>query len=214
MFTIDLLKGQGVPLKSSPGGIAIIVVTVAVPIIVAVIMFSFYLDDKASASISEQEIVRCQTEIDKLSGAVELYKSLEKEKILYGDCLSEVKSSISRYIQWSPVLVTMVENMPDSVILTGLEVRQDSVRKKVPKPDNPQEMIEKSIPRKVLLMNVSGNLKTHNCGKAVMDFQDSLRSSDFLGPMLESIRYSQESETLKGQDVASYEITCVFKENL
>ncbi len=213
MFTIDLLKGQGVPLKSSPGGIAIIALTVAVPIIGAIILFSFYLEDKAHASISKQEIARCQTEIEKLSGAVELYESLEKEKILYGDCLSEVKSSISRYIQWSPVLVTMVENMPDSVMLIELEVRQDSVRKKVPKPENPQEMVEKNIPIRVLLMSVSGNPK-YNCGKAVMDFQDSLRSSAFLGPKLESIGYSQESEKLEGQDVASYEIKCVFKESL
>lgn len=213
MFTIDLLKGQGVPLKSSPGGIAIIAVTVAVPIIVAIILFGFYLEDKAHASISQREIARCQTEIDKLSDAVELYKSLEKEKTLYGDCLTEVKSSISSYIQWSPVLVTMVENMPDSVMLTGLEARQESVRKKVPKPENPQEMVEKNIPIKILVMSVSGNPK-YNCGKAVMDFQDSLRSSAFLGPKLESIGYSQESETLEGQDVASYEIKCVFKEGL
>jgi Tfp pilus assembly protein PilN len=213
MFTIDLLKGQGVPLKSSPVGLAIIAVTVAVPFIVAVIMFSLYLDDKASASVLKQEIARCEKEIDKLSDAVETYESLEKDKALYGSCLAEVKSSLGRYIQWSPVLVTMVKNLPESVVLTGLEVRKDTVRKKVPKAGNPDVMVEKNIPKKILLMNVSGNPK-HNCGKAVMDFQDSLRSSDFLGPRLESIGFSQESETLKGQDVASYEIKCVFKETL
>lgn len=213
MFTIDLLKGQGVPLKSSPGGLAIIAATVAVPIIVAVIMFTVYLEGKSQASISKQEIDRCQKEIEKLSDAVKLYDSLEKEKILYGSCLSEVNTSIGRYIQWSPVLVTVVENMPDSVMLTGLEVSHETIRKKVPKPGNPEEMIEKTTAKKILLMNVSGNPK-NNCGKAVMDFQDSLRSSDFLGPKLESIGFSQQSETLKGQDVASYEIKCVFKESL
>ncbi|MBC8470593.1 MAG: hypothetical protein H8D56_14070 [Planctomycetes bacterium] len=213
MFTIDLLKGQGVPLKSSPGGIAITAFTIAVPLYVLIIAFGFYANGKTYMSINQQEIVRCQSEIKKLSGAVGLQESLEKEKILYSDCLSEVKSSISKYIQWSPVLVTIVENMPGSVMLTALEVKQESVRKKVPKPDNPQEMVEQSIPIKVLLMSVSGNPK-YDCGKAVMDFQDSLRSSDFLGPKLESIGYSQKSETLKGQDVASYEIKCVFKETL
>lgn len=213
MFTIDLLKGQGVPLKSSPGGLAIIAATVTVPIIIAVVMFTIYLEDKAKASITEQEISRCQKEIDQLSDAVKLYESLEKEKILYGNCLSEVNTSIGRYIQWSPVLVTVVENLPESVMLTGLEVRHDTIRKKVPKAANPEEMIEKTFSKKILLMTVSGNPK-NNCGKAVMDFQDSLRSSDFLGPKLESIGFSQESETLKGQDVASYEIKCVFKESL
>ncbi|NQT02477.1 MAG: hypothetical protein HQ580_10665 [Planctomycetes bacterium] len=213
MFTIDLLKGQGVPMKSSPTGIAIAAVTIAVPIVVAITMFGFYLNDKTAASIGEQEIVRYQSEIDNLSGAVELQESLEKEKIFYGDCLSEVKSSIGRYIQWSPVLVTLVENLPSSIMFTALEVKQNSVRKKVPRPENPEEMVEMNVPVRVLQMSVSGNPQD-NCGEAVMGFQDSLRSSAFLGPKLENIGYSQESEKLEGQDVASYEINCAFKESL
>jgi Tfp pilus assembly protein PilN len=213
MFTIDLLKGQGIPMKSSPGGIAIAAVTVAVPMTIAIIMFGFYLNNGTRVSIKEQEIVRCQAEIDKLSGAVELQKSLEKEKITYANYLSEVKSSISRYIQWSPVLVTLVENMPDSVMLTELEVKQHSVRKKVPKKDNPQEMIEKNVPVRILQMSVSGSPQ-HDCDKAVRDFRNRLRSSAFLGPKLENIGVSQESETLEGRDVASYEIECVFKMRL
>ena len=210
MFTIDLLKGQGVPLKSSPEGIAIVAISAIVPIIVAITMFGFYLDDKAQASISEQEIFRCQSEIDKLSDAVKLQESLEREKIHYGNCLSEVKSSIGKYTQWSAILVTLVENMPNSVMLTGLEVRQDSVRKKVPNPDNPQEMIDGSVPVKILRMSISGGPK-YDCNKEVRDFQDQLQSSDFLRSMLENIVVSRESETLEGRDVASYEIDCVFK---
>lgn len=213
MFKIDLLKGQGIPMKSSPGGIAIAAVTVAVPMTIAIIMFGFYLNDRTYASIKEQEIVRCQAEIDKLSGAVEQQGLLEKEKITYSNCLSEVKSSVSRYIQWSPVLVTLVENMPDSVMLTELEVKQHSVRKMVPKKDNPQEMIEKNIPVRILLMSVSGSPQ-NDCDKAVRDFRNQLRSSAFLGPKLENIGVSQESETLEGRDVASYEIECVFKTRL
>ena len=210
MFTIDLLKGQCIPMKSSPGGIAIAVVTIVAPMTIAIIMFGFYLNNGTQVSIKEQEIVRYQAEIDKLSDAVELQDSLEKEKNVYNNYLSEVKSSLSRYIQWSRVLVTLVENMPDSVMLTALEVKQGSVRKEVPKKDNPQEMVEKNVPVRILQMSVSGSPQ-YDCGKAVMDFQDSLRSSVFLGPKLESIGYSQES---KGQDVTSYEIECVFKTRL
>ncbi len=213
MFTIDLLKGQGIPMKSSPGGIAIAGVTVAVPMTIAIIMFGFYLNNRTYVSIKEREIVRCQAEIDKLSDAVELQNSLEKKKIVYGNCLSEVKSSIGKYIQWSPVLVTIVENMPDSVMLTALEVKQNSVRKKVPKKDNPQEMIEKTFPVKILQMSVSGS-PGYDCDKVVRDFRNHLRSSAFLGPKLENIGVSQESEMLEGRDVASYEIECVFKTRL
>ena len=213
MFKIDLLKGQGVPMKSSPGGIAIAAVTIAVPLYVFIIAFGFYVNGKTYMSVKKQEIARCQSVIDNLSDAVELLESLEKEKTAYGARLLEVKSSINRYIQWSPVLVTLVENMPNSVMLTGLEVKQHSVRKKVPKKDNPQEMIEKNVPVKILRMSVSGSPQ-YNCDKAVKDFRDSLLSSAFLGPRLENIGVSQESETLEGRDIASYEIDCVFKARL
>ena len=213
MFKIDLLKGQGLPLKSSPGGIAIVAVTIAVPLYILIMMFGFHVNDKTYMSIREQEIGRCQSGIDKLSDAVKLQESLEKEKILYDACLAEVKSSVGKYVQWSPVLVTLVENMPNSVMLTELEVRQDSVRRKVPKPDNPQEMIEASVPVNILRMSISGGPQ-YDCNKEVRDFQDRLQSSTFLGPKLENIVVSRESETLKGRDVASYEIDCVFKPRL
>jgi Tfp pilus assembly protein PilN len=213
MFTIDLLKGQGVPLKSSPGGIAIIAITIAIPLYVLIMMFGFYVNDSTYMSIKEQEIARCQSEIEKLSGAVKLYESLEKDKILYNSCLSEVRSSIDKFIQWSPVLVTLVENMPNSVMLTELEVREDSVRRKVPKKDNPQEIVDDNVPVKVLRMTISGG-RQYDCNDEVKDFQDRLQSSAFLGPQLENIVVSRESETLKGRDVASYEIECVFKPRL
>jgi len=213
MFKIDLLKGQGLPLKSSPGGIAIVAVTISVPLWILIMMFGFHVDDKTYMSIREQEIGRYQSGIDKLSDAVKQHKSLEKDKVLYDACLAEVKSSIGKYVQWSPVLVTLVENMPNSVMLTELEVRQDSVRRKVPKPDNPQEMIESSVPFNILHMSISGGPQ-YDCNKEVRDFQDRLQTSAFLGPKLENIVVSRESETLKGQDVASYEIDCVFKPRL
>jgi hypothetical protein len=210
MFTIDLLKGQGVPMKSSPAGIAIAAVTVVVPLIVAIVMFGFYLSDKTTTLVKKQGIARFQTEIDKLSGAVRMQELLEKEKSVYGDCLSEVKTSVGRYIQWSPVLVTLVENMPDSVMLTNLEVKQSSVRKKVPNKDNPQEMVEKNIPVRVLRLTVRGSSQYNN-DKAVSDFRGSLLSSVFLGPKLENVVFSRESEMRDGRDITSYEIDCIFK---
>jgi Tfp pilus assembly protein PilN len=213
MFTIDLLKGQGIPIKSKPGGIVFAVVVTVIPIIFAIAIIGFYSNNEIIISIKKQEIARCEAEINKLSDAVELQESLEKEKIVYGDCLSEVSSSVSRYNQWSPVLVTLVENMPETVVLTGLEVKEDSVRKKVPKKGNPQEMVDINIPVRTLRMSVSDSSQ-HNSDEAVRDFQDNLRSSSLLGPLLENIVVSQESEMLEGRDVASYEIDCVFKPRL
>lgn len=210
MFTIDLLKGQGIPPKIGPAGIAIAAITFSAPVIVAIAMFGFYMRNKAVISIKEQDIVRYQAKIDELSDAVEIQQSLEQEKIVYTNSLSEVKSSIRRYIQWSPVLATLVESMPDSVVLTNLEVGQRSVKRKVPKEDDPGKMVEIDILVKSLLLSVRGSPQS-NCDQAVKDFRDRLRSSASLGSKLENISVSQKSENLEGQDVVFYEIDCVFK---
>ena len=213
MFTIDLLKGRGIPIKSRPEGIAIAAVTFAVPIISAILIFSFYLHTTILTSIKKQEVVKWQTEIDKLSDALTLQKSFEKEKGNIGNCLSEVSSSIGRHAQWSPVLEVVVENMPRSMVLTTLEVKQGSVRKKVPKKDDPKKMVDIAVPSRTLRMQISGRPQV-SCDKVVRDFRERLCSSALLGPKLENIRVSQQVETFGNQDVETYAIDCVFKPGL
>ena len=213
MFTIDLLKGEAVPAKSRPGGIAIVGATFAAPIIIAMVMFSFYLSNIIDMSVQKQEVVRYEKKIDKLSDALKMQRSFEKEKSVYSSCLTEVSSSIGGHTQWSPVLRTLVENMPGSVVLTALEVKQRSIKMKVPHKDDPKKMTNISVPVRTLCISVCGSPQS-NCDEAVRDFGDSLRSSALLGPKLEDIRVSQGFEMLENQNVVSYEIDCVFKPGL
>jgi len=210
MFSIDLLNGQAIPLKSKPGGLAIMVATAVIPVIFAMGMFSFYLHNNVTASVAAKEIARYEKEIDKLSDAVETQEKLKKEKASYIDCLTEVKSSLADHTQWSPVLTVLIETMPDSVVLTSLEVENGSIKKKVPKKSDPKKMVEISVPVRTLRLKVSGGPE-RNCDEAVKEFMDRLQSSEFLEPKLEKVGVSQESEKVDGQDVVSYEISCVFK---
>jgi Tfp pilus assembly protein PilN len=213
MFTIDLLKGEGIPAKSRPEGIAIAATTLAVPVIIAIVMFGLYLRNKIIISVQKQEIANYETKIAKLSDAVELQKSFENEKNAVSSCLSEVSTSLARHTQWSPVLTTLVKNMPDSVVLTDLEVNQSSVTRKVPKKDDPQKMIDISVPVRTLQINVCGSPQS-DCDKVVRGFRERLRSSTLLGPKLENIRVSQRFGTLESQDVVFYQIDCIFKPEL
>jgi len=213
MFTVDLLKGQGLPIKSRPEGIAVAVIAFAVPVIIAIAMFGYYLHTRIIISIQKRGIINYETKISELSGAVRLQKSFEKEKNVINSSMSEVDSSIGRHTQWSDVLVTLVKNMPDSMVLTNLEVKQRTIKKKVPKKNNPEKKVSISVPVRTLQMSVSGSSQ-YNCDKAIRDFCERLRASDLLGPKLENIRVSQEVGTLEGQDVVAYEMDCIFKPGL
>jgi Tfp pilus assembly protein PilN len=210
MFTIDLLKGQGIPIRSGPWGLVIAATAFAVPIFVAIVMLGFYLGDRIVISEKKQAIVNYERYISKLSDAVKLQESFEKEKSNINNCLSEALSSAGKHTQWSPILATVVESMPDSMVLTRIEVKQRPANKKVPQKDDPNKMIDVSVPASTLQMSVSGRSQANN-DKAVKDFKDRLRLSALLAPKLEDIIVSQKSDTFEGQDVVSYEIDCIFK---
>ena len=211
MFTIDLLKGQGIPPKSRPEGIAVGVVIFAVPVIVAIVILGVYLTDNISLSTQKRELADYEKRVDKLSDALELKKSFEKQRATINEVLAEVSSSIGRHMQWSDVLVDIVENMPDSMILAELEAKQNMVRRKVAKDGNAETKVDVMVPLRTLSITVSGKSE-YNCDRAVRDFSDRLRVSKVLGPKLEDIRVSKSNlGRRKEKNLVSYQIDCVFK---
>jgi hypothetical protein len=210
MFTIDLLKGQGVPAKSSPRNVAIGAAAVAVPVIIAIAMCSIYLHNKVVLSIKEESIENFKTKIAGMSDVIEFQKSIEEQKNIYNNCLTEVSTNLERHTQWSPVVVTLVKNLPESVVLKSLEVKQRSTRIKVPQKDDPKKTVEVSVPVRSLLMTVVG-LPESNSDAEIRDFSERLRSSNLLGPKLENIRIAQGVGKLDEEDVISYQIDCIFK---
>ncbi len=212
-FTIDLLKGQGIPIRRRPESIAVASVTIAVPLLVAILMLGYYLRTRVTVAIQEREVIGYQTKIVQSADALELQKSFEREQDIINKCLSEVASSIGRHEQWSPLVAAIVTNIPDSVVLTRLEVRQRFVNKKAPSKDNPEQMVDVSIPVRTLAMNVCGSGRLQS-DKAVRNFRDKLRNCPLLGSKLDNIRVSQKSDRLDGRDVVNYEISCDFKAQL
>lgn len=210
LFTIDLLKGRGIPVKSGPAGIAITAVTAIVPVILVIMIFGFRSQDKVMMSLQKQKIKSLEQKINRLSNAVENQRVLEQEKIQASQCISEVNSLIGKYTPWSPILTTIIENMPGTVVLTDLSVKLDSVEKEVPKPDEPNKKIKINVPVNKLSLTISDQGRG-NCDEAVRDFQDRLRSSPVLGSMLAKIDVSQKTDNVEGKAVVSYTIDCLFK---
>ncbi|MHC4573770.1 MAG: hypothetical protein ACYS76_06515 [Planctomycetota bacterium] len=213
MFTIDLLKGRGIPARSGPQRIVFAAAAFAVPVLVAISMSGLYLCDGIAISVQRREMLNYEKKTSRLSEAVELRKSLEAEKNTVTAGLSEVSASLSRHSQWSPVLAAVVENMPDSMVLTNLELEQRFVRMKTRKRDDPRTEVDVSVPVRILRIAVGGNRQS-DYERAVRDFRDRLRLSSILRPRLDDIRVARGVGRLEGQEAVSYEIECVFKPGL
>ena len=183
MFTIDLLKGEGIPVKSKPESIAIGAITVAVPVMVAIAMAGYYLHTKIIISIHKRKIINYEKKISEFTDAMKMRQSLEKERQIINNTLAEVEFSLARHMQWSPILVTLAKNLPTSVVLTELSLIQRAIKKKIRARDNPKQMIEIAVPVRTLQIHVDG-LSYPECELSLREFREKLMNSDLKKPKL------------------------------
>jgi Tfp pilus assembly protein PilN len=209
-YTIDLLKGEGLPIRSRPGGIAFACLVVIVPFLAAFGAVSFHMDCDVVIAIQKQQAYRLATAVEALSGAVQKRDALEKEKAEASLVLSDVQTALGRHNQWSPTLASLAENLSDALIMTKLEAREDTVRIKVPAKDDPTKKVDASVPVRALKICVCGK-DAESSSEAVRRFQESLRSSPAIGPMLDTVTVSQDATMLEGHEAVFYELNCVFK---
>ncbi|MBN1360402.1 MAG: hypothetical protein JW993_07415 [Sedimentisphaerales bacterium] len=210
MYTIDLLGGEGIPIRSRPGCIAFACLLIVVPLIVAFVLVGIYLDRQVTVSIQSQQLARLEGVLGTLSSAMEMKRSLEEQKTTATAVLGEIKTALKRHTQWTPALTVVTESLPEVLILTKLEARQEFMPRKVLSKTNPQTTVTISVPVRSLGIGVCGyDGEVSYC--AVRQLQERLRSSDVLGPCLEAVTVSQESGTLDGENVVRYELNCTFK---
>lgn len=210
MYTIDLLKGEGVPIRSRPGGIVFACTIIAVPLIVGIAMVGICLQHRVVISIQEQQLAKIKGVIGTLSDALAQKHAMEAQKTEATDLLEDVKTALTSHTTWTPALMTLVESMPEDLVLTKLEAQQEFVRRRVPAKNDPGMMIDVTVPVRTLQINVCGQ-EGNTAYRAVRTLQDHLKSAPALGSRLDTVTVSQGSGTLDGQDVVSYELNCTFK---
>lgn len=210
MYTVDLLMGEGIPIRSRPGGIALACLIVVVPLLIGLGMTSFYLDGRIILSIEKQQLSNIESASGVLTQALKRKESLENEKASASGVLSEIKTAVDGYTQWSPTLTSLVESLSDTLVLTRLEANQSTVQRKVPAKDDPTRKVDVSIPTRTLKLCVCGR-QAGTALDAVQTLQENLRTSPVIGPILDTITVSQSVSMLDNQEAVMYELECTLK---
>ncbi|MBN2590527.1 MAG: hypothetical protein JXA96_11755 [Sedimentisphaerales bacterium] len=208
IFTIDLLKGQGIPPKSSPVGLLIIVSSALIPVFLAITFYGLYNNNKIVTKIKQQDVLKLEADILELSEALETKRNLDRKVFFYNTCLSEVKSSIKKYKQWSPVLAILLEEMPSSVLLKNLKVEQEKVRKNSLGTIDPLNAKDVIVTKLVLQIS---NREQGDYAEQVKEFRNRLYASSALSSKLENIISTREAKQNNGIETISYKIECLFK---
>jgi len=205
MHTIDLLRGQGIPAKTTLGSIIMIMVMVAVPILAAAWMVDRYVQNETEIGINQAKIDNEQKTIDELADAVKFKEALLNQQKNIRIKLSEVSSCLGRYMQWSPVMITLVKNMPGGMVMNSLKADSAIERPRVAGEKNP-----KSIIKRTLVIDISGT-ERRDYNDDVEKYSKRLKSSSEIGPMLEKIEFAQKTGTAGDINTVSYTMNLMFK---
>ena len=210
MHTIDLLRGQGIPAKTTLGSAGMIMVIIAVPILAAAGMVDRYMQNDTDIGIKQQGIAMEQATIEEFADAVKFKESVEKEQKAIGSKLSEVSSCLGKYIQWSPVLETLASYMPAQMVMSGLRAESTSERQRVASENDPKRMVNVTVSKRMLVIDISGS-ELRDYGDVVQRYASRLKSSPVLGPKLENIEVSQNPGNVRDINTVSYTMNLKFK---
>jgi len=210
MFTIDLLKGQGIPARSRPEGIIATAVTVVVPMAMAAIMFGIYLSNRVVMNIQRREISNYEEKMSQLSDVMRTFKSYERRKSTIQQRILEGTLAVDEHQQWSDILVTIVKNMPESIVLKQMTLESRTVRVKIPDSEDPKKKVDKMILARTLQLTLGGAAGAIS-DREVKDFRDKLRASSVLASKLEDIPVSQQVEMVDDREIITYEMKCILK---
>ena len=209
MYKIDLLKGEGVPPRPQPLGVALSVATIVVPVVVLLVLIGLALDSRITTAVRQRELSKVRTSLDRTAEALKQRESLQKTKADATLRLREVKDLLALHTQWTEVLSSIAEYIPPSLTLTSVTVRQEQARtqrsgqKKSGKTEAPTPLWR-------MEMRISDEGRMTD-SEDVRVFRDRLYRCPALESRLRPIEVTQQPGRLGDREVTNYQLECVFE---
>jgi Tfp pilus assembly protein PilN len=130
MFTIDLLLGTAKPPRSHPLRIA------GVALAFALVALALVLDDVYYSSLNRQlaaehrALQHYEREIAGLADVAKMLQAADKRRSEVNANLAEVTTALTTHTKWSDILVTLSQNIPESVTIADLIAKREEIKSK------------------------------------------------------------------------------------
>jgi hypothetical protein len=212
MHKIDLLKGQGIPAKTTTGGVFILIATVVVPFLAAAGVVDWYMRTKTEMGVKQQAINSDKKMISEYAPDVKLQNSRKRDIVLLNSKLTEISRCLTTFLQWTPILETLAREMPDRMIMSDLTAQSSSggARRTTRRDNDPNKPLTIPVPERTLVMNIHG-VRPGNYDPIVQQFQERLDSSAALKPKLTKIVHSRQAGTPGSDQMESHEMKIIFE---
>ncbi len=210
MYQIDLFVGEGIPERSKPINIMLMLVTILVPMLIGMMMVGYYIRNRVAISIQKQEITGIQKEIEKLAPSVQRYQAYAAQEKNLQAALTEVSNTIDSYVQWSGIIELISESVPPMMAMEKLSARKKTIQRKYPKKDKPEHYTLLQVPIRELHIYLTGD-PSRNWDPQVLEFTQTLRNNELLRDRLEDVRFSRDVKKMTKSQKLSFHVTCYFR---
>jgi len=211
MFTIDLLKGKGVPVQLKPAMIAIGSIPFVVPVLAAVVLVCFYGGTFMRIASARSEIAPLDKKILEHLPEVKFARKINTGISNTNKDLNEVAVAIKQFCQFSGILETLSEELPDSILFKEIKITGVKKKMKLPDPKDSSKKIERRFMKRIMRIDVCG-IPSRRTDVAVREYIKWLQEPKALGSLIERIGIvSEEDGKLNEKAVTLYGIECRFK---
>lgn len=211
MFTIDLLKGKGVPEQLKPATVALGSVPFVVPVLVAVVLICLYGATAVRVASAKSEIASLDEKIFEHLPAVKFAREINAGINYTNKDLNEVAIAIKQFCQFTGVLETLSEELPDSILFKDIKITGVEDKVKIPDPKDSSKKVESHLMRRTMQISVCG-IPSRRTDVAVHEYIKRLQKSEALGSLIERIGIvSEEDCKLDNKTVTLYGIECKFR---
>ena len=211
MFTIDLLKGKGVPERLKPVTVVLGSVPFVVPVLVAVVLICLYGATAVRVASAQTEITSLDEQIFEYLPEVKFAREINAGISCTNKDLNEVAIAIKQFCQFTGVLETLCEELPDSILFKDIRITGVEDKVKIPDPKDSSKKVESHFMKRTMRISVCG-IPSRRTDVAVHGYIKRLQKSEALGSLIERIGIvSEEDCKLDDKTVTLYGIECKFK---
>ncbi len=212
-FTIDLLQGKGLPQKSRPGTIALAAIPFLVPLLATGLMAGQWYYKQSLIATEQAILEQNQQYIQKHKEELELYESTQEQILGARHEIKNIQEALEFEVSLSPLLLELVETLPDEIFVTRLDFEYQPLRRKAVNPANNMTVYQRVI-RRTLRMILAGPNQIET-DQAVDAYIQTLRSSPALSQVAEKIQITSRQETeIDKKILLVYEIKCPLIEQI
>lgn len=176
MYQIDLLKGEGRPVRSEPWAVALAVGPSVIPLVTLAVLVSCYVNYGIETRIGREQIVSLNSQI-----AAKADLKAKRDQALAridsaAKCESEIASAMRLHMPWSDILNDIAANAPQGkVVVYSMDARRDNV-------------LSAAQTGSATFTLTIGTYDLGNPGdNAMKQFVDALRASKVMGPRITDV---------------------------